>query len=113
MLGRGDQNGVINPSSKSNAKDAMDFYMSQGYTRAQAAGIVANEQRESGGDPAARGDGGRASGLYQWHPDRVKAIKDATGIDVTTASAEDQRRAAIWEMKQSGFDSKLRHQRPQ
>lgn len=108
LLGRGDTQGNINPDSKSSTKAAMAFYMSQGYTRAQAAGIVANEQRESGGRAGARGDGGLANGLYQWHPDRAAAILAGTGIDVTTASAEDQRKAAIWEMKNSGFDSKLR-----
>jgi hypothetical protein len=81
----------------------MAFWMSQGYTREQAAGIVANERHESGGDPAARGDGGRAHGLYQWHADRRKKIMDATNIDVSTASAADQRKAAAWEMKNEGI----------
>lgn len=79
--------------------DAMSFWMSQGYSREQAAGIVANEIAESGGKPGARGDGGKAHGLYQWHPDRRRRILEATGIDVSTASAMDQRRAAAWEMK--------------
>lgn len=79
--------------------DAMQFWMSMGYSRAQAAGIVANEMHESGGRAGARGDGGRAHGLFQWHPDRRAKIMAATGIDVSTASAMDQRRAAAWEMK--------------
>lgn len=79
--------------------DAMSFWMSQGYSREQAAGIVANEMAESKGNPGARGDGGQAHGLYQWHPDRRRRILEATGIDVSTASAMDQRKAAAWEMK--------------
>lgn len=106
-LGRGDENGYLpgqegysgGKKAGDTGGDAMSFWMSQGYTRAQAAGIVANEHHESGGDPMARGDGGKAHGLYQWHPDRRARIKAATGIDVSNASAADQRRAAAWEMK--------------
>lgn len=92
----------------SDTKAAMDFWMSQGYTRAQAAGIVANERHESGHDASAIGDGGRARGLYQWHPDRAARIQAGTGIDVRTASAADQRRAAAWELKEMGLDAQLR-----
>lgn len=77
----------------------MAFWMSQGYTSDQAAGIIANMQRESSGNPNAIGDNGAARGLFQWHKDRQKAIFAATGIDVTTASREDQMKAAAWEMK--------------
>lgn len=107
QLGRGDKSGILpgRPGYDSGIKtgdtggDAMSFWMSQGYSREQAAGIVANEIAESGGKPGARGDGGKAHGLYQWHPDRRRRILEATGIDVSTASAMDQRRAAAWEMK--------------
>ncbi|WP_422930143.1 phage tail tip lysozyme [Singulisphaera sp. PoT] len=88
--------------------NAMDFWMSQGYTRSQAAGIVANEMRESGGNPDAVGDGGKARGLYQWHPDRADAILRGTGIDVRSASAADQRRAAAWELQQTGLADRLK-----
>jgi Phage tail lysozyme len=57
-----------------------------GWTHEQASGIAANIQRESGGNEKAVGDGGKAYGLGQWHPDRQanfekwagKAIKDST-----------------------------------
>lgn len=86
--------------------DDMAFWMSQGYTREQAAGIIANMQAESGGNVGARGDGGRAAGLFQWHPSRRNAILKATGIDVMTAGRQDQLRAAAWEMKNgdTGFN---------
>ena len=87
------------PKGGGEGGSAMDFWMGQGYTREQAAGIVANELAESGGNPNARGDGGLAHGLYQHHQDRRAAIKAATGIDMSTASAMDQRRGAAWEMK--------------
>lgn len=86
-------------SAPSGDGSAMDFWMSQGYTREQAAAWVATELAESSGNPRARGDGGRAHGLFQHHPDRRAAIFAATGIDMSTASAADQRRAAAWEAK--------------
>lgn len=77
----------------------MDFWMSKGYSREQALGIMANMKQESGGDPTARGDGGHAHGLFQWHADRRAAIFKATGIDVSKAGYKDQLEAAAWEMK--------------
>lgn len=123
--GRGDSNGILpgkegytgdeklftpipitsQPTSgrfnkKAHIESGMRFWMSQGYTRAQAAGIMANEWHESSDKTSfARGDGGQAHGLYQWHPDRRAKILKGTGIDVSSASVEDQRRAAAWEMK--------------
>lgn len=100
--------GLKNPSPKAPVTssltsggdvDAMKFWMQQGYTKEQAAGIVANMIRESNGDPNARGDGGKAHGLFQWHPDRRAAILKGTGIDVSSASKEDQLKAAAWEMQ--------------
>lgn len=51
---------------------ALAFFRGRGLTDAQAAGIVGNLQAESGVNlnPAAVGDGGRAWGIAQWHPDR-------------------------------------------
>lgn len=94
-------------SSSQSSKDSMEFWVSQGYPRDVAAGIAANEQRESNGNPNAIGDNGAARGLYQWHPDRVAKIKAGIGIDVTSASADDQRRAAAWEIEQMGLKDSL------
>lgn len=77
----------------------LGFWMGQGYTREQAAGIIANMRHESAGNAGAVGDGGAARGLFQWHPDRRDAILKATGIDVTNAGYQDQLKAAAWEMK--------------
>lgn len=107
-LGRGDANGIIGGAPQ-DPKEAMSFWMSQGFSREQAAGIVANEQRESSGNPSAIGDSGAARGLYQWHPHRRAQILAATGIDVSTANATDQRRAALWEMKNTGLYDDLKN----
>lgn len=96
------------PSNKSALDASTRFWMAQGYTAAQAAGLVANEQRESGGNPNAIGDSGAARGIFQWHPDRRKSIMDALGIDVANSSHEEQLRAAAWELEQRGDAAKLR-----
>lgn len=77
----------------------LDFWLGRGYSREQAAGIMANIHHESGGNPAARGDGGRAHGLFQWHPDRQRNIFKNTGINVSAADYMSQLEAAAWEMK--------------
>lgn len=91
-------------------QSSLEFWMKQGYTREQAAGLVANEMAESGGNAGARGDNGSAVGLFQWHPDRVAAILAGTGIDVRTANHADQLKAAAWELHQRGNDVGLKRQ---
>lgn len=49
---------------------SMQQFMAAGFSREAAAGIVGNTSHESGGFSGARGDGGRARGAAQWHPDR-------------------------------------------
>lgn len=80
------------------AQDAYAFWRSKGLTHEQASGVVANEQAESAHNPRARGDGGLAHGLYQHHPDRRAAILAGTGIDMSTADAQQQREATFWEL---------------
>lgn len=66
-----------NPSidtSGGNEKAAYDFFVSQGYSPAGAAGIVANLKTESGYKTTAVGDNGQARSLAQWHPDRYNAL---------------------------------------
>ncbi len=86
----------------------MDFFMQQGYSKGQSAGIVANMMKESGGNPNAVGDGGHARGLFQWHKGRRDAILHGTGIDVWNSSKADQMKAALWEMQHgnTGFNDK-------
>lgn len=67
----------------SNAQSAFDFYVGQGLSPVQAAGIVGNLQGESGQDinPSAinKGDGRDGSdsiGIAQWNGTRAQALKD-------------------------------------
>ncbi len=86
-----------------NIKESYDFWKSKGFTHEQAAGIVANEYRESNANPKASWDGWKAIGIFQWHPDRRTAIKIGTQkegnpIDIETATHGQQLEAAYWEM---------------
>lgn len=64
--------------------------MSMGWSKAQATGIAANLKAESGYNPAAVGDGGKAYGIAQWHPDRQRMFKAITGKDIRGSSLDDQ-----------------------
>jgi len=70
------------PARNGMAKESFDFWTSKGMTPAQAAGMVANEDRESGFNTGAVGDNGAARGIFQWHKDRRDKLLDQTGIDV-------------------------------
>lgn len=101
-------------ASATAAQESLAFWMSKGLPAHQAAGMVAQEMAESRGDAGARGDYvdayGRpvsrdtpgaiptAHGAYQWHGDRRRAILGGTGIDVSSASIDQQREAAWWEL---------------
>ena len=64
-----------------NAGKAFTFFKERGFTDEQAAGIVGNLQAESGINinPAAIGDGGKAWGIAQWHPERRSIWEKASG----------------------------------
>ena len=81
------------------AKESYDDWISKGMSPAGAAALVATEQSEGGlGNTTSQGDGGLARGLFQMHPDRRAAILNATGIDMATASAAQQREGLYQEM---------------
>ncbi len=79
------------PVPQSNrTQEAMDYFVGQGWTRAQAAGIVANLQAESAMKPDAVGDGGRAYGIAQWHPDRQANFERFAGHPIQGSTFEEQ-----------------------
>ena len=98
--------------------DATKFFMSAGWTKEQAAGIVANLARESGDtlDPHAMGDQGTSKGIAQWHKtatmDRQKdyerwAAMQGGGVGRTLddASRQDQLRFLQWDLTEGGYKS--------
>lgn len=108
---QGDSDAVKSlPFRKGASSESMKFWLSQGYSRAQAAALVANEQRESNFNPSAIGDNGQAKGIFQWHPDRRQRILASTGIDIDKAGHADQLKAAAWELQNMGISAALRAQ---
>ena len=102
IFGKKDSGSQTSTSASGNLKQSMAYWLSRGLSPDQAAGLVANEQAESGGNPLAIGDSGQAAGAFQWHLDRRAKILQGTGIDVETAGHEKQLEAAEWELKQRG-----------
>lgn len=94
---------LSNSQRDQNAAETYKILRDAGLSREAALGVVANEDAESGFNPRATGDGGQASGGFQWHPDRQAAILRGTGIDVTDPNTPhgDHVRAALWEMQHS------------
>ena len=73
-----------------NRQQAVEFFIYQGWTLPQAAGIVANLEAESRLRPDAVGDGGQAYGIAQWHPPRQAGFEALLGKPIKGSSFEDQ-----------------------
>lgn len=80
------------------AQRAVAYFVSVGWTPAQAAGIAANLQAESNFRPDAVGDGGRAYGIAQWHPPRQGDFARAMGKDIRGSSLDEQLAFVHWEL---------------
>lgn len=83
-----------------NSLDPVNFFMGMGWTREQAAGIVANLKHESELNPNAVGDNGKAYGIAQWHPDRQTNFKKWAGKDIRQSSLEEQLAFVNYELTQ-------------
>lgn len=86
-----------------NARTAYNYFRNKGWSPAQAAGIVGNLQAESGANlnDRAVGDGGKAYGIAQWHPDRQQSFARAMGKDIRSSSLGDQLAFIHWELNNS------------
>jgi LysM repeat protein len=84
-----------------NAKTALDYFIQQGWTPEQAAGLVANLQAESGTklDPNIFGDGGAGYGIAQWHGSRQRDFQREMGRPLKGSSLEDQLKFVQWELE--------------
>ena len=98
--------GTVNSTGKSPAggakeeQAAMAYFQAQGWTKEQAAGLAANIKRESAFRPDAVGDGGKAYGIAQWHPDRQAEFKKKFGKDIQGSSLEEQMAFMHYELTQ-------------
>jgi len=91
--------GSVTPAQTGDkVRDAVNFFQSKGWTREQAAGIVANLQAESSLKTTETGDSGLARGLAQWHPDRQRAIEAHFGKSLSKMTYQEQLEAVHWEM---------------
>ena len=80
------------------AQDAVSFFVSKGWTQEQAAGIVANLHAESKFKADAVGDGGKAYGIAQWHPDRQRKFQEIYGKPIQQANFKEQLEFVDWEL---------------
>jgi len=82
------------------ASEALAYFRSQGWTYAQAAGIVGNLQQESGQNlqTNAVGDGGKAYGIAQWHPDRQAFFEQEYGKPIQQSTFKEQLEFVNWEL---------------
>lgn len=83
----GNQN-AINQNARVN--QVVDYFVSKGWSKAQAIGIAANLMRESGFGANAVGDDGKAYGIAQWHADRQEMFKKFAGHDIHGSTLEEQ-----------------------
>lgn len=67
-----------------------NYFQGKGWSREQAIGIASNLSVESGFNPSAVGDGGKAYGLAQWHPDRQAGFRAFSGKDIRGSSLDEQ-----------------------
>jgi hypothetical protein len=67
---------AIGSASSESVTTAVEFYQSKGLTNVGVAYLVGNFVGESGLRPHAVGDGGKALGIAQWHPERRVGLPD-------------------------------------
>ena len=87
-------------TANARAADVIDYFVKQGWTRQQAAGIAANFQAESGFNAHAIGDRGSAYGIGQWHADRQAAFAAWAGHSIRMAGLPEQLAFAQYELTQ-------------
>ena len=87
-------------TSTGNPKIAMEFFLDQGWTPEQAAGLVANLQAESYDhiDPAAFNAKEQAYGIAQWRGPRKRDFEREMGRPIKGSSLDDQLRFVQWEL---------------
>lgn len=93
-------------------RHALDYFIAQGWTREQAAGIVANLVAESNLQSTAVGDRGHAAGIAQWHADRQAAFQAQMNRPVQGATLDEQLQFVQHELTagtERGAGRRLRH----
>lgn len=99
-LNEGEDEELKKYRNKGSTDSAMAFFMSMGWSKAQAAGIVSNLRKESNLDAGAVGDDGQAYGVAQWHPDRQRAFARWAGKDIRQSNIQEQLGFVNYELTQ-------------
>ena len=81
---------ILPSNLKGRAQEAFDFFVGKGWSKEQAAGMAANLSAESKFNHQAVGDGGRAFGIAQWHPDRQAEFEKFSGKNIRDSSFQEQ-----------------------
>ena len=89
---------MLKGEAATNARKAYDFFRAKGLSHEAASGILGNMKHESNFNPKARGDGGKAHGLFQHHADRRAQILRGSGVDMSNATVDKQLEGVWWEM---------------
>jgi hypothetical protein len=89
-------------SGNAKADYILNTLVSNGATVAGACGVLANVEAESNFNTTPHtGDGGKASGICQWHPDRWKNLQThCMSKKLSSTSIEGQTSFMIYELKQ-------------
>lgn len=95
-------------SETGNAKQAMDFFISKGYTKEQAAGIVGNLIQESGLKTDAFNPKEGTYGIAQWKKDRQDLFKKTYGKSIEEATFKEQLQFIDWELNNTEQAAKVR-----
>lgn len=87
----------INGANNDNLNIINKELKSAGYKKTQRAAILATIIAESGANPMAVGDAGKAKGLFQWHPNRFSAGIDLNSqIQLLMNEIKDKRNVNAW-----------------
>ena len=84
--------------NRANSQQLASYFMKQGWSKEQTAGILANYQGESAMNTRNVGDGGASAGLGQWRGDRRQRYAAMYGHDVLEGSAMEQAEFTQWEL---------------
>lgn len=98
-LQQGNRN--IAERQKGLGEQALRYFMANGYTREQAAGLVAQLEKESAFDVNAfnsAGGGEGAMGILQWRGSRIRDFRRLYGRDPRGAPFEQQLEFMLWEL---------------
>jgi murein DD-endopeptidase MepM/ murein hydrolase activator NlpD len=88
-----------------NENEAVQFFISKGWTKPQAAGIVGNLIQESNLNPAAHNKRENAQGIAQWRLGRIKRFEKDYGKSILSSSFREQLEYVNWELNNTERDA--------